>query len=104
MGEVTKVKKWMFKAALLLLPVAAMNLLIATAAFPADDHIPRITVQELKAKLDRGEHIIILDMRTGNDWARSKYKIKGAIRMPINQLNRRSGEWPKDQEIVTYCT
>jgi hypothetical protein len=94
----------MFKTALFLMPIAALVLLCATAAPAADDNIPRITVQELKAKLDKGEDVAILDVRTGSDWGRSLYKIKGAIRVPITQVEERTRHLPKDKEVITYCT
>ena len=31
----------------------------------ADDGVPRIAKEELKAKMDKGEDILILDVRTG---------------------------------------
>jgi len=71
-------------------------------AFSANDSVPRIMVQELKAKLDRGEDVVILDTRSGRDYADSKIKIKGAIRIPIVQLENRYRELPADREIVIY--
>jgi len=84
--------------------LCSLNQLAAAAAFSANDSVPRITVQELKAKLDRGEAVVIIDNRTGRDYTDSKIKIKGAIRIPIVQLENRYSELPEDKEIVTYCT
>jgi formylglycine-generating enzyme required for sulfatase activity len=64
----------------------------------------RITVQELKAKMDKGEDIVILDVRTGREYEDSKIKIKGAVRIPLVELESRSNELPKDKEIIAYCT
>lgn len=74
------------------------------AAAASRDTIPRMTVQELKAKMDRGEDIVILDVRTGRDYDRSRDKIKGAVRISFFQLNDRYRELPADKEIVAYCT
>lgn len=75
--------------------------------FPAEsraaDNVPRMTIQELKEKMDRGEQIVILDVRSGEDYGRSKVKIAGAVRIPLDQLKDRSKELPADQEIITYC-
>lgn len=96
--------RWISKAVFFLLPLLTV-VLFPPAAFSTDDSsVPRITVQEVKAKLDKGEDVVILDMRTGSDYSRSKYKIKGAIRMPVNYLESRYKELPRDKEIVTYCT
>jgi rhodanese-related sulfurtransferase len=84
--------------------VVALMLFTAQYVFPGSDEAPRITVQELKSKMDKGEEIVIIDVRTGLEYDRSKSKIKGSIRIPILQLAERSKELPKDKEIVTYCT
>jgi hypothetical protein len=68
------------------------------------DNVQRMTVQELKAKMDRGEDIVILDVRVGREYDRSPDKIKGAVRISIFQLNDRYRELPMDKEIVAYCT
>jgi len=83
---------------------ALLNQLIVTAAFSATDDVPRITVQELKAKIDKGEDIVILDVRAGREYSESKIRIKGATRIPIVQLEVRSNELPRDKEVITYCT
>ena len=83
---------------------ASINHLAVLIASSAADDIPRITIQEMKAKMDRGDDIIVIDVRTGDDFERSKNKIKGAVRISIVQLANRSGELSKDKEIITYCT
>ena len=96
--------RWVFKGMLFFLFVALLNHLTVPSVFSAEDNIPRITVQELKAKVDKGEDLVILDVRTGIDYERSKIKIKGAVRMSIVKIKFRYKELPKDKEIVTYCT
>jgi rhodanese-related sulfurtransferase len=78
--------------------------MIVPDAFTATDPVPRITVQELKAKIDKGEDVIIIDVRAGREYEESKIKIKGAVRIPIVKLDERSSELPRDKEIITYCT
>lgn len=68
------------------------------------DSIPRMTIQELKEKMDRGDRIVILDVRTAQDYTTSPNKIRGAIRIPVDQLKSRYTELPAAAEIVTYCT
>jgi rhodanese-related sulfurtransferase len=62
----------------------------------------RITVDELKAKLAKGEKVIIIDVR-GSDYDTSDSKIKGAIRIAPAELEARLKELPRNKEIVTYC-
>jgi rhodanese-related sulfurtransferase len=84
--------------------ITLLACLAAPAAFSATDGVPRMTVQELKAKMDRGEDVLIIDVRTGNDYERSRIKIKGAMRISIVNMEDKARGLPKDKEIVTYCT
>ena len=90
--------------------ILAVGLIIASfspaVAQPARaaDSIPRMSIQELKEKMDRGDRIVILDVRTAQDYNPSPNKIRGAIRIPVDQLKSRYTELPAAAEIVTYCT
>jgi rhodanese-related sulfurtransferase len=61
---------------------------------------PHMTAKELKARLDKGEKVIVIDAR--HDLAGQI--IKGAFHVPIEKLE----DWAKDADksavIVTYCT
>ncbi len=73
-------------------------------ATPAADSMPRMTIQELKEKMDSGDRIVILDVRTAEDYSTSPYKIRGAIRIPLDELKSRYTELPAAAEIVAYCS
>lgn len=50
--------------------------------------VPRTTVDELKAMMDREEPVIILDVRRQEAYASSDKKIKGAVRLdPENETS-----------------
>jgi sulfur-carrier protein adenylyltransferase/sulfurtransferase len=83
--------------------VAGLTVSFVPAGSPAAEDVPRMTIQELKAKMDRGENIVILDVRSGEDYAASKVKITGAIRIPLVQLEGRYKELLAGREIITYC-
>lgn len=61
-----------------------------------------ITVQELKSRLDNGEHITIIDVREPYEY--EEYNI-GAQLIPLGELPSRISELEpmKDQEIVVHC-
>jgi hypothetical protein len=86
--------------------VLALSLVTApVVCSAAGDDVPRMTVQELKARMDGGEDVLIIDVRTGSEYAGSKIKIKGALRIPLFQLEEsRYKELPQDKEIIAYCT
>jgi 3-mercaptopyruvate sulfurtransferase SseA len=96
--------RWLWKGLLFSLSIVFLNHLTVPAVFSATDDVPRITVQELKAKIDKGEDLVIIDVRTGKDYEGSRIKIKGAVRIPIVQMEERYKELPRDKQIITYCT
>ncbi|MFQ6115325.1 MAG: rhodanese-like domain-containing protein [bacterium] len=63
---------------------------------------PRITLQELKSILDQKTDVIIVDARGKNSFEQEH--IKGAISIPVEEVEARVDELPKDKEIVFYCT
>jgi hypothetical protein len=96
-------RQWLLMGVLLIF-ISTGHLAALIASAVAADDIPRISVQDLKAKMDRGEDITIIDVRSADDFERSKVKIKGAIRISIVKLADKSAELPRDKEIITYCT
>src|SRR5260370_8692611 len=66
--------------------------------------VARITPQELQARLVAGEHVIILDLRSALDLQMMPYTIPGAVHVAPEDLAVRSGDLPRDREIVLYCT
>ena len=63
----------------------------------------RITPEELKGKLDRGEALVVLDVRTSNEFKIDPDTVPGAVQFPLDELERRSGEIPLDREIILLC-
>jgi rhodanese-related sulfurtransferase len=64
----------------------------------------RITVQEAKARIDRGERIVFIDTRSAEAWSKSDVKIPGAIRVPADEVAPRLEDIPLEATLVTYCT
>ena len=64
--------------------------------------VPRVSKDELKAKLGSPD-LVLLDVRSENDWGKSGEKIPGAARMDPGTVDTWSGTLPKDKEIVLYC-
>ena len=65
--------------------------------------VARITPEELKGKLDAGEHIVIVDVRHALDFEADPFKIPGALRIPSEQVESYP-DVPADREVVVYCT
>ena len=64
--------------------------------------VPRITKEELKAKLG-SSNMVLLDVRARSDWEGSNEKITGAVRMDPDAVDTWADTLPKDKEIVLYC-
>jgi rhodanese-related sulfurtransferase len=64
----------------------------------------RITIEELKQRLDLGHHVMFVDTRSPESWETSDVKVPGAIRIPADKVPDHLEELPHDGTIVTYCT
>jgi hydroxyacylglutathione hydrolase len=60
-----------------------------------------LTVQELKKRLDRGDDLVVLDVREKGKW--DKGYIKGAVHIYAGHVERRLDEIPVDHPIVVVC-
>jgi rhodanese-related sulfurtransferase len=66
--------------------------------------VNRVTAEEVKARVDRGEPILFVDSRSESAWSDSDVKIPGSIRVPPDEAAAHLGEVPHGRSIVTYCT
>ena len=64
--------------------------------------IPRISVEEVKAKLDAGYNIVIVDSRPKTSYEQSH--IVEAISIPLTDMAEPYGDLDGYDEIITYCT
>ena len=64
----------------------------------------RVTVEEVKERMNRGEQLSFVDTRNPVAWGESDVKLPGAIRVPANELDEHLSEIPRDRAVITYCT
>lgn len=64
----------------------------------------RITTDEVKERLDRGEQFAFVDTRNPTAWGESDKKLPNAIRVPAEEVAQHLNEIPKDRAVITYCT
>lgn len=62
---------------------------------------PRISLVQLKEKMDAGVDLVIVDVRSKEDF--DEGHIAGAVSIPWEEMEARYTELPRDKEIVTYC-
>jgi membrane protein DedA with SNARE-associated domain len=77
---------------------------IARQRFLRELRISRLTVEELKKKIDAGEDLFIVDLRHSMDFEADPETIPGAIRMDAKELQEKNDRLPQDREVILYCT
>lgn len=65
------------------------------------NEVPAISVQELKAMLDRDEDFLLLDVR--EPFEHEIARIGGAKLIPLGELEGRLGELPSGKKIAVHC-
>jgi membrane protein DedA with SNARE-associated domain len=66
--------------------------------------IARISPEDLRRKLDAGEDIAIIDLRTELDVAAAPYAIPGSRWIAAEHLDDHLSDIPRDRELVLYCS
>jgi rhodanese-related sulfurtransferase len=64
----------------------------------------RVTVDEVKERMDRGEPLVFVDTRNPQAWSEAETKLPGAIRVPADEVEQHLKEIPHDRTVITYCT
>jgi rhodanese-related sulfurtransferase len=54
--------------------------------------------------MDAGEDFTVIDVRNPQAWADSAVTLPGAVRVPLDELERYLYQIPKDRPVVAYCT
>jgi len=66
--------------------------------------VSKITVEDLRKRMEAGEEFVFLDVRNPEAWAESEAMVPNAIRVPLDSFEQQLPHIPKEQNIVTYCT
>jgi rhodanese-related sulfurtransferase len=64
----------------------------------------RVTIDEIRERLDRGEEFTFVDTRNSQAWSEAETKLPGAIRVPADEVEQDLSEIPRDRTVITYCT
>ena len=91
-------KRLMFVLVALLLPS-----LLAAEEIKLPDGVKAISTEELKAMLDRGEKVAVINSLSALEFTQTK--IKGSINIPYGKLRDGEATLPadKDAALVFYC-
>ncbi|HUI27821.1 MAG TPA: rhodanese-like domain-containing protein [Candidatus Kryptonia bacterium] len=61
----------------------------------------QISPRELKQRIERGDHLVVLDVREPEEWALARLAV--AVHIPMGEIAGRLHEIDPDQEIVVVC-
>jgi membrane protein DedA with SNARE-associated domain len=64
----------------------------------------RISAPELKERLDRGEDIVIVDLRSDLGFRSDGIKVLGALHISPGEFEKHFAEIPRGKPVVMYCT
>jgi membrane protein DedA with SNARE-associated domain/rhodanese-related sulfurtransferase len=99
---------WLNRSAIVLVILVAIGLLVARLVrqqqFLRKIRTLRIEPTELKAMMDRGDNLYIIDLRHPLDILPDPRILPGAVQLRPNDLIARNSEIPRDRDIVLYCT
>lgn len=73
----------------------------ADAAAAAGKSATEISALELKARLDRGDKLVIVDVREPHEYQINR--IPGSVLIPLGEIPRRYAELDQDAELVMQC-
>ena len=73
---------------------------IVEAYLAARDTLEPVPATDLLERIRRGE-VTVLDVRPPEEYAAGH--LPGAVNIPLEELERRLGELPRDREVVAYC-
>ena len=64
----------------------------------------RITTDEIRERLERGEQFTFVDTRNPTAWGEANTKLPNALRIPAGEVEEHLNEIPKTRAVITYCT
>ncbi|MFN8484433.1 MAG: rhodanese-like domain-containing protein [Anaerolineae bacterium] len=82
------------------LPTPQFDVTVAAAANAQLAHVPRINLDQAKQKLT-DPNVLFVDARSAQEFAQGH--IKGAINVPVNDVDKYLSRLPQDKELIVYC-
>lgn len=80
----------------ILFSVFLLTVSLSQAVEPAN-----VTSKQAQALLGKNSKIVLLDVRTPDEYRQAH--LKGALLIPLGELNRRVQEVPRDRPVLVYC-
>lgn len=95
---------WAFATAAALIGLYIAVRFVQRQRFLRALRVARITPEELRERQLRGEPVQVVDLRHRSDIEFDAERISGALHIPFEEIEQRSGEIAPENEIILYCT
>jgi rhodanese-related sulfurtransferase len=86
---------------IILLASVVLTMLFGATMVPAAPGYKNIMSVDARKLVDQKKNIYLLDVRTPQEYAQGR--MKGSVLIPINELERRVQEVPKNRPILVLC-
>ncbi|RII25528.1 MAG: rhodanese-like domain-containing protein [Geobacter sp.] len=83
----------------MVLVVAAMVTALVSMAFAAG--YKNIVSRDARGLLAKNRSVYLLDVRTPDEYRQAR--LAGSVLIPVNEIERRLGEIPKNRPVLVYC-
>jgi membrane protein DedA with SNARE-associated domain/rhodanese-related sulfurtransferase len=60
--------------------------------------------RDVNARLLQGESLYVVDLRRRLDFEALPYKVPGAVRVPMEEIEQHYATLPRDRDIILYCS
>jgi rhodanese-related sulfurtransferase/DNA-binding HxlR family transcriptional regulator len=74
---------------------------LAAAYLGSQEGLEPMSREELLARLEAGEALVVVDVRPSQEYRAAH--LAGAVSIPLDELEQRLRELPRDRQIVAYC-
>jgi rhodanese-related sulfurtransferase len=61
-------------------------------------------VEELRARLDRRERVVVVDARSPTDYALATEQLPGSVRVPPDEVDDHVAQLQRAATVIAYCT
>lgn len=66
--------------------------------------VPKVDPAELFERMNSGDGVVIVDLRSEDDFMRSGVALPGSVRIPPAEFDRHAPHLSREKEIILYCT
>ena len=104
LAALLRMGSWVLGFIALLLAAYVLFKYIQRRRFVYKLRVARIEAAELKALMDSGEKVVIIDLRNSLEREDSALKIPGSVALDFEDIESGFADIPRDEDVVLYCT